>query len=290
MQIGGKCKEININRYISIIKLALFCTNYNYQNYLDFGLKIIKINNMKKNLLGLIVIFFLSGICYAEQQNQGYAGTPPNFYDDIDPNSIEQEDEDIAPSFHNNQSTVHEYTEDSVNLNFPTQTRATKDYASIYNNLEPATHSYIHNIDPDEFYDEKDATWSIYPLLRLNSPIYFKNIAIEPGYYLLTPREHKGKWYMLFKQNGKIVYIIPVYERDYTPEGFYDKHIPKPKLKPSQKVHMKILDTVAKAKSSKRKEPVKSYLEVNDLDNYFINIIIYYGNHKYSTIYRTIRL
>ena len=55
-------------------------------------------------------------------------------------------------------------------------------------------------------------------------------------------------------------------------------------------MHMKILKTVGKKKRSMRKEPVKSYLEVNDLDNYFISIIIYYGGHKYSTLFRTIRL
>ena len=255
---------------------------------------------MKKiALLSVLIFFMTSSICLAESSKQGgYAGTPPGFYDDIDPNSLEQENMEYpqnnnnkgAPSF-NNDGTFHEYSEDDeITFSTPTQTKATKNYAEIYNNLEPATHSYLHGIDPDEFYDVKDATWSVYPLLRLNSAIFFKNTTIEPGYYLLTPREHKGKWYMLFKQNGKVVHIIPVYERGYTPEKFYDKHIPKPKLKTAQKIHMGVLNAVGKVKSSKRKEPVKSFLEVNDLDNYFIDIVIYYGNHKYSTIFRTIRL
>lgn len=237
-------------------------------------------------------MFLSTTISYSEPNNQnGYAGTPPGFYDDIDPNSLDKEDDGASDTYFNHEQTpIHEYSDDNTSIGYPVQTKATKDYASVYNSLEPATHSYIHNIDPDEYYDEKDAAWSIYPLLRLNSPIYFKNTAIEPGYYLLTPREHKGKWYVLFKQNGKVVHIIPAYERDYTPEGFYDKHIPKPKLTKSQKVHMGILNAVGKVKSSKRKEPVKNYLEVNDLDNYFLNIIIYYGNHKYSMIFRSIRL
>ena len=257
--------------------------------------KNITIINMKKSIAILSIVFLLSiSICYSASENHGgYAGTPPDFYDDIDPNTLDkQEDDDI--NFYNNHiqnpNPVHEYSDENSAVIYSEQIKPTKNYSDIYNNLEPATHSYIHGIDPDEFYDEKDATWSIYPLLRLNSAIYFKKITIEPGYYLLTPREHKGKWYILFKQNGKVVYIIPVYERDYTPESFYNEHIPKPKLKPSQKVHMKVLDAVGKVKSSKRKEPVKSYLEVNDLDNYFLNIIIYYGGHKYYTIFRTIRL
>ena len=166
----------------------------------------------------------------------------------------------------------------------------TKDYAEIYKNLEPAKHSYMHNIDPDQYYDMKDATWAPYPLLRLNSYIYFKDRAIEPGYYLLTPREHKGKWFLLFKQNGKVAHIIPVYERDITPEFFYDEHLPQPKLTGAQKIHMGVLSFLGKFNSSKRKDPIKSYMEITDLENHFVSIIIYYGNHKYSTIFRTIKL
>lgn len=171
-----------------------------------------------------------------------------------------------------------------------TEVKPKKDYVQIYNSLEPANFSYMHDIDPDQYYDIKDTTWAPYPLLRLNSYIYFKNQAIEPGYYLLTPREYKGKWYMLFKQNGKVSHIIPTYERDLVPEFFYEKHLPKPKLTPSQKVHMGFLSFLGKFNSTKRRDPVKSYMEINDLENYFVSIVIYYGNHKYSTIFRTIKL
>ena len=177
------------------------------------------------------------------------------------------------------------YPADSVPAKNPN-----KDYVQIYNNLEPANFSYIHDIDPDQYYDIKDTTWAPYPLLRLNSYIYFKNQAIEPGYYLITPREYKGKWYMLFKQNGKVSHIIPVYERNLIPEDFYDRHLTKPKLTASQKVHMGVLSFLGKFNSTKRRDPIKSYMEINDLENYFVSIVIYYGPHKYSTIFRTIKL
>lgn len=255
---------------------------------------------MKKYFLVFAFIFFTLPLM-AEPVNKqgGYAGTPPGFYDDIDPNSVEDEEETEikskrinnsgAPVF-DNDGTFQTYSEDDNMHSYSEPVKATKNYSEIYKTLEPADFSYLHNIDPDQYYDMKDTAWSVYPLLRLNSAIYFKNQTIEPGYYLLTPREHKGKWYMLFKQNGQVLHIIPVYDRGYTPEFFYDKHIPKPKLTTAQKVHMKTLDIIGKVKSSKRKEPIKSYLEVNDLDNYFISIIIYYGGHKYSTLFRTVRL
>ena len=249
---------------------------------------------MRKYLLILALLICTLPLMAEPAKQGGYAGTPPGFYDDIDPNSLENDDEaetkDSAKQQNANSEEFQTYSEDDFEHSYAEPAKSTKNYSEIYNNLEPADFSYLHNIDPDQFYDMKDTAWSVYPLLRLNSPIYFKNQTIEPGYYLLTPREHKGKWYMLFKQNGQVIHIIPVYDRDYTPEGFYDKHIPKPKLKPAQKIHMKTLDIIGKTKSSKRREPIKNFLEVNDLDNYFISIIIYYGNHKYSTIFRTIRL
>lgn len=178
----------------------------------------------------------------------------------------------------------------STSTQAPVESKPTKDYAGIYNSLEPAKHSYMHDIDPDQYYDMKDATWAPYPLLRLNSYIYFKDRAIEPGYYLLTPREHKDKWYLLFKQNGKIMHIIPIYERDITPEFFYEKHLPQPKLTKAQKIHMGALSFLGKFNSTKRKDPIKCYMEITDLENHFVSIVIYYGNHKYSTIFRTIKL
>jgi tellurite resistance-related uncharacterized protein len=172
----------------------------------------------------------------------------------------------------------------------PIEVKPTKDYAKIYSDLQPADFSYLHDIDPDQYYDMKDSSWSPYPLLRLNSAIYFKEQTIEPGYYLLTPREHKDKWYLLFKQNGVVVHIIPVYDRETTPEFFYEQHLSQPKLTKSQKVHMGSLSFLGKFKSTKRQDPVKCYMEINDLENYFLSIVIYYGDHKYSTVFRTIKL
>lgn len=247
---------------------------------------------LKKSLLIIILLLFQIPVFSNNNMSEIYVGTPKGFYDDIDPNSLEDDndkDEDIVP-----QTKTREFSNTSEKNNEiiipPTKTKATKNYTQIYNDLEIPTFSYLHDIDPEQYYDMKDTSWSVYPLFRLNSPLYFKSIIIEPGYYLLTPREHNGNWFMLFKQNGIVKYIIPVYERDYTPETFYDNHIPKPKYTRAQKIHMGFLDFIGNFKSTKRKTPIQSYLEVNDLENYFVSIIIYYGSHKYSTIFRTIRL
>ena len=245
---------------------------------------------MFKRRLLILACLLLCVPTFADDNTNGiYVGTPKGFYDDIDPNSLD-EDEDLISPAQQQEVVIPSQGGNNEIIIPPTRTKATKDYTQIYNDLEVPTFSYLHDIDPDQYYDMKDTAWSVYPLFRLNSPLYFKNITIEPGYYLLTPREHNGEWFMLFKQNGVVKHIIPVYERDYTPETFYNDHIPKPKYTTAQKIHMGFLDFIGNFKSTKRKTPVQSYLEVNDLENYFVSIIIYYGSHKYSTIFRTIRL
>lgn len=165
------------------------------------------------------------------------------------------------------------------------------DYEQIYRDLPVPTHKYVHDIDPGEFYDIKDSAWSVYPLFRLTAPIFFKSITIEPGYYLLTPRKHEDKWYMLFKEQGKVKYIIPIYERDITPAFFYDENLPKPKLTWSQKVHINFLDFVGKHFQNSKREPApQTYLEMYDLDNNFISLVVYWGSHRYYMVFRNVAM
>ncbi len=165
------------------------------------------------------------------------------------------------------------------------------DYEQVYRDLEVPTHRYIHDVDPGEYYDTQNSTWSPYPLFRLASPIYFKTITIEPGYYVLTPREYKGNWYILFKENGKIKYIIPAYDREVVPVTFYQDHIPQPKLTITQSLHIKALDTIGKFFPSAKREPTpQTYLESTDLEHNYLSLVIYWGNYRYYTIFRTIQL
>lgn len=165
------------------------------------------------------------------------------------------------------------------------------DYEEVYRTMEVPAHRYVHDIDPGEYYDTQNTTWSPYPLLRLTGPLYFKTITIEPGYYALTPRKYEDNWYMLFKEAGRIKYILPVYERDIVPELFYDENLPKPKLSPTQKIHLFLLDKIGTfVPSAKRKPAPQTYLEMTDLDNNFVSMVVYWGSHRYYMIFRTINL
>lgn len=164
-------------------------------------------------------------------------------------------------------------------------------FMQTYYNMEVPTFSYVHGIDPGEYYDNKPYTWTPYPLFRLSSTLYFKNIVIPPSYYALTPRAYQGKDYVLFKEYGRVKYIIPVYKKEFVPEGFYDSHLPKPKMKLSQKINKSVMTWIGKhCKRSQRREIPKSYIEVNDLDNKFVSIVVYYGPYMYYMIFRTIGL
>ena len=165
------------------------------------------------------------------------------------------------------------------------------DVEAMYRDMPVPDFKYIHNIDPDEYQDTMYSTWSPYPLFRLTAPLYFKSVAILPGYYLLTPREHEGKWYMLFKEAGKVKYIVPCYKKEMVPMNFYKNNLPQVKMTTAQKIREKTLQFVGKHFDSAKRKPIPdTFLDASDLDNNFISIIVYWGNYRYYFVLRSIQL
>ena len=165
------------------------------------------------------------------------------------------------------------------------------DIEQMYRDMPVPEFKYIHDIDPGEYQDTRYSTWSPYPLFRLIAPLYFKDIAIQPGYYLLTPREHEGAWFMLFKEAGKVKYIIPCYKKEMVPFGFYKNNLPQVKLTTPQKIREKTLEFIGKHFDSAKRHAVnETFLEADDLDNNFISIIVYWGNYRYYMVLRSIQL
>ncbi len=165
------------------------------------------------------------------------------------------------------------------------------DIQDAYRKMPIPQFRYMHDIDPGEYQDTIYTTWSPYPLFRLTAPLFFKSVAIQPGYYLLTPREHEGKWYILFKEAGRIKYIVPCYKRDRVPMGFYENNLPKVKLTTPQKIREATLKFIGKHKKSAKRKPIPdTFLEADDLDNNFISLIVYWGNYRYYFVLRSIQL
>lgn len=165
------------------------------------------------------------------------------------------------------------------------------DVEQMYRDLPVPEFKYVHNIDPGEYQDTRYSTWSPYPLFRMTSPLYFKTIAIEPGYYLLTPREHNGAWYILFKEAGRVKYIVPCYKKEMVPYDFYKNNLPQIKMTRVQKIREKALKFIGKRFDSAKRKPIPdTYLEASDLDNNFVSLIVYWGNYRYYFVLRTIQL
>jgi len=237
---------------------------------------------MKKFFAGLflfISIGFMFGInhkCFA-------APEIPNV---PQPQAVDQQGDDLDSDLLNPTSPTNPQPNGSDIQ--PEKRYKQADYEQIYREMEVPTFSFIHGVDPDQYYDMKNSAWSPYPLMRLNSPLYFKSITILPGYYLLTPREYKGDWYLLFKEAGKVKYIIPVFDKSYTPEMYYKNTLPEVKMKKTKRWTVRFLDSVGKSnKHSKRQPATQANLELTDLDNSFLLMELYYGPMKYKSILRT---
>lgn len=160
------------------------------------------------------------------------------------------------------------------------------DYDSLYESAELYTSKLYNGIDPFQDEDMIRYAWSPYPLFRTSSYLYFKDIAIEPGYYSLTPRKLGEKYYVLFKQNGKVSHIVPVVTKDTTPLNFYEANTPQRKLtgwqKFATKVRKKFYDT---AKDSMRSTPPSSLVNV-DVENKYVIMSLYYGDDKFITLFK----
>lgn len=99
------------------------------------------------------------------------------------------------------------------NLSVQEDVNLTSPYDRLYQNQPVLNFRYDENEDPQEVYDYQQYIQSPYPLLRISMILKNKNITVKPGYYLITPRSKDGYDFVLFKQYGKIVHIMPVYEK-----------------------------------------------------------------------------
>ena len=160
-------------------------------------------------------------------------------------------------------------------------------YDEIYSNLEEADFDYIFGLDPHQADDYTKYMHSPYPLFRSGVNLIFKSKKIPAGYYLLTPREKNGQTYILFKENGRISYVIPVYEEDIVPEGFYEEKFPQPKPTTGEKIKKKTLDFIGTKWGHKnQRTPIpQAYIEFNDVGIYW-DMILYYGNKKYNLLFK----
>ena len=159
------------------------------------------------------------------------------------------------------------------------------DHEKIYSSLEEPDFDYIFGIDPYQADDYTVYMRSPYPLFRSGVNLIFKSKKIPPGYYLLTPREKNGKTWILFKENGRVSYVVPVYKEDVVYEGFYEEKFPRKKPTAFEKIKKKTMDFIGTkwGKKNQRTPIPEAYIEFNDAGEYW-DMVLYYGMKKYYVL------
>ena len=165
------------------------------------------------------------------------------------------------------------------------------DYLKLYEEAQPYGSKFFNDIDPWQDEDSLKYAWSPYPLFRSSEPLYFKNyFKIEPGYYLLTPRELDNKYYVLFKQNGKVRFIVPVVQVKLTPVNFYPQNTPHKKPTFWGKVGQKLADVAnGVCRDNKRQKPPSSLLKMENKTPFYV-MHFYYGERCYIMVFKNTNL
>ncbi len=165
---------------------------------------------------------------------------------------------------------------------------AADNYYELYDGAQMADFKLLKDIDPFQAQDYYDYAWAPYPLFRTCSTLIFKDISIEPGYYLLAARKMNGKDYVFFKEQGKVKHIIPVVKTETVPEFFYENIMPQPKKTKWQKFTTGVSDKFFKtAKNSKKQSPPNSFIQTSKIDNNITVVTLFYGELKYYMVFKT---
>ena len=181
--------------------------------------------------------------------------------------------------------TIFSICQVSANTNIPIVNST--DYEAIYASLEEADFDYLFGIDPYQAEEYKVHMRSPYPLFRSGVDLVFKTKRIPAGYYLLTPREKNGKTYILFKENGRVAFTIPVYKEDIVSKEFYKEKLPHEKLNAYEKTKKGTMNFLGKrfGKKNQRAPIPDAYIEFNDVGEYW-SMILYYDTKKYYLIFK----
>lgn len=111
-------------------------------------------------------------------------------------------------------------------------------YEKIYEDTPVLDHIYETGIDEEESDDYEDYIVSPYVLIRLPVKLRNKNIVLDKGYYLIKPERKDGYRFAVFKQNGRVVGAVPVYQKNWVDPEVIFPPPPKPTYKWYQKPFM----------------------------------------------------
>lgn len=104
-------------------------------------------------------------------------------------------------------------------------------YDLLYGDTPVLDYIYESGEDPEEDRDYEDYIISPYTLVRLPVKLRNKNTLLTPGYYLVKPEKKDGYRFAVFKQNGKVIGVVPIYKKEWVNPAEEFPTPPKPQHK-----------------------------------------------------------
>ncbi len=165
-------------------------------------------------------------------------------------------------------------------------------YAEIFKNMPIIDIPYLNSEDPYEYLQYEKYIYSPYPLVKFSLKLQTPGNILKPGYYLLTPRAENGNDFVLFKQNGKIVAIIPVYEKKAVyPKAIYNQK-PKPEIplwkKPFTGLKKGAIKLMGKRKLPHPQPKYAMDSQFVDGEKYFL-MTLYFEEYAYKMLFKVVR-
>ena len=170
-------------------------------------------------------------------------------------------------------------------------------YDLLYKDTPVLDFMYEDGIDQEQDNDYNRYIVSPYTLIRITDTLRNKKILLKPGYYLVKPEKRDGYEFLLFKQNGKVAGIVPVYQKVLiNPALVYHEPI-KPKVPLYKAIPKKIFIEIPKKiitlpfkKSWEQKKvlvPPKSALESKVVSNgNYLEIWLYVDTYLYKVLFK----
>lgn len=150
-------------------------------------------------------------------------------------------------------------------------------YDLIYKDTPVLDFIYEDSIDPKQDNDYDGYIISPYTLIRITDTLRNKKVLLKPGYYLVKPENRNGYEFLLFKQNGKVAGVVPVYQKVLIDPNLVYKEPTKPKEPFYKKIFKRRTVPL----------PPKSALESKIADDgKYLEIWLYVDKYLYKVLFK----
>ncbi len=179
-----------------------------------------------------------------------------------------------------------------MNFNLPCLGKTQLNYYRLYEKMPVLDFMYETGYDPDESEDYEDYIISPYVLIRLPVKLMNQKTVLSPGYYLVKPEKKFGYNFVIFKQKGKVVGLVPIYKEYRTNPLMVFPEPSKPKHKWYIKPFVKVKEFIQwpfKKLLERRKplKPPRAKVEFELIDNnQYYDMSLYIEDRLYKMLFK----